>query len=257
MNELQQRLEGIQKILMGTYEAGIPLSSHSKGFERETFISSFLSMVLPPLYRFGTGEVVDGSNDPSGQLDIVVETPFMPSLPLPGAELSPRLYPPEAVAVAIEVKSDIDTQWDRIKVASEKLGKFERRFGSVMIMGELPKQIPYFAVAYKGPKKLQTLWDRLKVHPGISGVLIVESKLFLARPSALGLSFDRQHQCPARTCRLRLRRQRCTLGLCHCTSHGDDCASGGKCKPQANIWVIPLYLHSNRRVIVYVRVLDL
>ena len=29
MNELQKRLEGIQKILMGTYEAGIPLSSHS------------------------------------------------------------------------------------------------------------------------------------------------------------------------------------------------------------------------------------
>ena len=49
MNELQKRLEGIQKILMGMYEAGIPLSSHSKGFERETFISGFLSKVLPPL----------------------------------------------------------------------------------------------------------------------------------------------------------------------------------------------------------------
>ena len=190
MNFSIRTLEGIQKILMGTYEAGIPLSSHSKGFERETFISSFLSKVLPPLYRFGTGEVVDGLNEPSGQLDIVVETPFMPSLPLPGAESSPRLYPPEAVAVVIEVKSDIDTQWNRLKLASEKLGKFERRFGAVITMGELPKQIPYFAVAYKGPKKLQTLWDRLKIHPRISGVLIVESKVFLARASALGLSLD-------------------------------------------------------------------
>lgn len=187
MNELQRRLEGIQKILMGTYEAGIPLSSYSKGFERETFVRSFLSQVLPPLYRFGTGEVVDGSNVPSGQLDIVVETPFMPSLPLPGTESSPRLYPPEAVAVAIEIKSDISNEWDKLESAADKLAKFERKFGAMMTMGELLTRIPYFAVAYKGPKKLQTLWDALKIRPSISGVLIVESKIFLARASSLGL----------------------------------------------------------------------
>ena len=61
----------------------------------------------------------------------------------------------------------------------------------MITMGELPKKIPYFVVAYKGPKKLQTLWDRLKIHPSISGVLIVESKFFLARASALGLSLDK------------------------------------------------------------------
>ena len=50
-----QRLVGIQQILAGVHQASASLSSSSRGNEREAFNDEFLSNVLPPIYRFGTG----------------------------------------------------------------------------------------------------------------------------------------------------------------------------------------------------------
>ena len=77
---IASRLSGIHSVLWSAFEAGSLLSSSSKGYECETFISLFLSEVLPPIYRFGTGEITDSlmNGDPSrrsGQIDIVIEMP--------------------------------------------------------------------------------------------------------------------------------------------------------------------------------------
>ena len=105
-----QRLAGIQVILNGVYQASSSMSASSKGTERESFIDEFLSKVLPPVYRFGTGDATDISGNKSGQLDVVVEYPLSPTLPSVGAGQS-RLYLAESVAAVIEVKSDISSQW--------------------------------------------------------------------------------------------------------------------------------------------------
>ena len=112
------RLVGIQGILNGVRKAGTSMSAASKGSERQAFIDQFLKEVLPPIYRFGSGDATDVAGNRSGQLDVVVEYPFAPNLPL-GAGSS-RLYIAEAIAAVIEVKSDVAGQWD------EALGRHGR-----------------------------------------------------------------------------------------------------------------------------------
>jgi hypothetical protein len=82
---IRERLKGIQQMLMAAHYAGKPLSNTTKGNEREAFINGFLSQVLPPHFRFGSGDATDRKGTRSGQLDIVVEYPFVPSPPLPAS----------------------------------------------------------------------------------------------------------------------------------------------------------------------------
>src|SRR4051794_15735815 len=103
------RLTGIQQMLTGVHQPGSPMSSASKGTERQAFIDQVLREVLPPVYRFGTGDATDVSGYRSGQPNVVVEYPFAPNLPLGGP--SSRLYLAEGVAAVIEVKSNVADQW--------------------------------------------------------------------------------------------------------------------------------------------------
>ena len=106
MNQhIDQRLAGIQQGRIGAHQAGWPLSSASKGSEREHFIDAFLSQFPPPLH-FGHGDVTDAPGRRGGQLEVVVEYPLLPSLPVIG-QGSSRIYLAEGVAAAIEVKSDV------------------------------------------------------------------------------------------------------------------------------------------------------
>ena len=104
---------------MAGYDAGHGLSSSTKGTGRELFISTFLSQCLPPHYRFSSGDIVDRNDNQSGQVDIIIESPYLYSFPfhLDG----PRLFPAESVGVAIEVKSDVSNQWDEVKATVEKI----------------------------------------------------------------------------------------------------------------------------------------
>lgn len=174
---IEGRLAGIQKVLMGKYEAGGGMSSASKGSERELFINSFLSEVFPEQFRFGTGDITDLSNNKSGQIDVVVEYPFLPSLPVDVSN-SPRLYLAEGVAAAIEVKSNIADQWDKVIDTAHKLSTLQRTFGATISMGEAPMQrIPFYAVGYAGWKKMETLEERIKDAP-IDGILVIQENLF-------------------------------------------------------------------------------
>src|SRR5262245_9616236 len=107
---IRDRLAGIQQMLLGARAAGSSLSTATKGREREAFVNGFLTEVLPPHFRFGSGDLIDHERSRSGQLDIVVEYPFLPSLPL-GVGGSPRLYLAEGIVAVIEVKSNVDSQW--------------------------------------------------------------------------------------------------------------------------------------------------
>lgn len=178
--ELIQRLEGIQKALTALYESGAGMTTATRGREREQFIDIFLSRVLPPGYRFGTGDAIDTHGHRSGQLDVVVEFTFFPSLP--GLVGQPRLYCAEGIAAVIEVKSDLSKQWDEVKSTSSALRCLERRF---QVPGFTPygppsKEIPIFAVGYVGWKDLKTV--KQKANEGaVDGVLIIDRGLFSTR----------------------------------------------------------------------------
>lgn len=176
---VQTRLEGIQSILQGVHHSSSTMSSASKGNERSAFIDDFLSKVLPSQYRFGTGDATDRIGQRSGQLDVVVEYPFMPSLPIVG-EGKTRLYLAESIAAVIEVKSDLSGQWSEALATAAKLEPLQRQFGATMSMGPPPqKRIPFFVAAYKGWKTIDTLRGKL-TEGALDGILIIDPGVFVS-----------------------------------------------------------------------------
>ena len=189
MNKLiKLRLSSIHSVLCSAFEAGRLLSSASKGYEREAFIKLFLSEVLPSIYRFGTGDITDssdnGSNIRSGQIDIVIEMPWAPSFPMPVGD-GTRLYPSEAVGTAIEVKSNITNQWNDVvstanllKPLRQKLSGISVEKATLRIETETEEPIPFYAVGFDGWKKKSTVIEKAKCAE-IDGILVLKHKIFV------------------------------------------------------------------------------
>ena len=181
-----QRLAGIQQMLGGVCAAGGSLSAATKGGERAAFIDNFLREVLPTPFRFGSGDATDHVGARSGQLDVVVEYPFTPSLPIVGADSS-RLYLAESVAAVVEIKSDVSAQWKEVLRTAEQLAPLSRSFGAQMIMGPAPaERIPLFAIGYRGWAKMETLVERLDDGP-VDGILVIDRGLFASTPDFRGI----------------------------------------------------------------------
>jgi hypothetical protein len=158
------------------------MSSATSGQERAAFIDQFLSQVFSTAFRFGTGDATDVVGLKSGQLDVVIEFPFMPSLPLTGTGGS-RLYPAESVAAVIEVKSSLPAQWSQALHTARKLAPLRRVFSTTMTMGpSLTDEIPFFVAAYTGWNQLSTLQQKLSEAENIHGILIIDSGLFVSSP---------------------------------------------------------------------------
>lgn len=175
-----ERLAGIQQMLVGAYQAGHPLSSASKGTERELFVDEFLSQVFPPSFRFGHGDVTDTAGRRSGQCDVVVEYPFLPSLPLIGSASS-RLYLAESVGAVIEVKSDVASQWSEVLSTAKQLKPLQREFGATLTMGQKPTpRIPLYAVGYTGWNQIETLKKHID-DAAIEGILVIDSGLYVGK----------------------------------------------------------------------------
>lgn len=173
-----RRLEGIWAQLQSAHLAGAGLSSSSKGREREAFVDLFLKSVYPPIYRFGSGDVTDAAGHKSGQLDVVIEFPFGPSLPSVGSD-QVRLYLAESVAAVVEVKSDLANQWSEVRRTASQLAPITRSFGAAMIMGNPPSNhVPLIAVGFKGWSTIETLARHVDDTPGVEAALVVESGLF-------------------------------------------------------------------------------
>src|SRR5215510_11341929 len=103
MNQyVMSRMKAIQDSLMATFRGGAGMPSAMLGGERELVLHALLREVLPPIYRFGQGAITDSKARLTGQVDLVMELPFGPSLPMPAG--SHRLYLAESVAAVIEIK---------------------------------------------------------------------------------------------------------------------------------------------------------
>lgn len=174
-------------MLLGAHAANKSLSSSTKGVERQTFIDSFLSQVLPNHFRFGTGDATDRAGARSGQLDVVVEYPFVPSLPIVGSEKT-RLYLAEGVSAVIEVKSDVAGQWTEVESTVRQLSQLKRQYGSGVSFGpQATPHIPFFVVGFTGWKNVDTV--KSKLSPGmVEGVLVIDSLLFASTSQFLGIT---------------------------------------------------------------------
>ena len=182
---LRERVEGIQKILMAHHAAGVRLPTACKGSEREILVREFLAKVLPPPFRFGTGMVMDSEGRMSGQLDIVVEFPFLPSFPTPGAP--ERVYLADSVAFVVEVKSNLSTQWGQVEDKAAQMAPLRRNWtqhwhygprGYPESPGPKESQIPFIAVGFEGfatanslKRKIASIRSPSRVH----GAAVVES----------------------------------------------------------------------------------
>ncbi len=180
MNELiLQRLEGIRRTLVAVDSAGAPLSAASRGREREEFVHTFLREVFPPPYRFGSGDITDRSGERSGQADIVVEYPFLPSVPL-FAGSSSRLYLAEGVAAVVEVKSDVSAQWEEVVTSVSALRRIRRSLkGAVVQIGDISEDVPFFAVGYRGWQRPETIREHLQALD-IDGVLVIDPGIYVS-----------------------------------------------------------------------------
>ena len=155
------------------------MSSAAVGNERQEFIDKFLSQVLPTPFRFGTGDATDKNGNKSGQLDVVIEFPFGPSLPIVGGTTS-RLYLAETVAAVIEVKSNISSQWSQAVSTAHQLYPLQRSYGAAMMMGPDFPKIPLFVASYTGWNQLQTVKQHLSNTPEISGILVIDPGIFVS-----------------------------------------------------------------------------
>jgi hypothetical protein len=181
-HHIAARLKGIQAILNGVHKAAGSLSSATKGHERAWFINAFLSEVLPNPFRFGTGDATDSEGRKSGQLDVVIEYPFMPTLPLAGPGSS-RLYLAEGIAAVVEVKSDVENQWSQALETARQLAPLRRVFGNAVDLSEsgTTDRIPLFVAGYTGWKTIQPLHKHLDDADGtVDGILVIDSGLFVS-----------------------------------------------------------------------------
>jgi hypothetical protein len=186
MNQLiHDRLEAMRASLLAGYAGGKSASSATRGGEREAFVSRFLTQVIPSAFRISTGDITDASGRQSGQLDVVIEYPFLPSMPLPMADH--RAYLAEGVAAVVEVKSNLMSQWGEVRRTSAKLRPLMRSYGAMAQFGVDPAlagphdPIPFFAVGYTGWSKRETLEEHL-AEGVVDGILVLDSGLYVGAP---------------------------------------------------------------------------
>lgn len=175
---LRKRLAGIREALMGDFASGEHMSSSSKGIEREIFIRGFLQKVFPPPFRFASGDITDTHGACSGQTDVVVEYPFLPSVPTISSDVV-RAYLAEGVAAVLEIKSDLTKQWDEVVKKSELVSKLKREFGNHMVQGwKASESIPFYVVGFRGWSDTKKLIEH-HLSSKLSGILVLESSLFV------------------------------------------------------------------------------
>ena len=178
---LLQRLGALRSQFVSAYRGGSHLSSATKGRERESFIQSFLEQLFPNSYRFGSGDITDTTHYRTGQMDLVVEFPFLPSFPAVAAPGMPRLYLAESVAAVIEVKSDLAGQWSEVVAAAERVSQLTLRRGNSLTTitdnRERPNGVPVFAVGYSGWKTQEALQSHCQ-DAKVWGAWVIDSGLY-------------------------------------------------------------------------------
>lgn len=175
----RQRLAAIRKQLLAAHDGSAGLSTATSGRERELFINLFLRNIFPPHFRFGSGDIADSQGSRTGQLDIVIELPFFPSLPLVGIP-EQRLYFVESACAVIEVKSNLKSQWLDVEDTASRLGNLmhggftgtahDTRFGV--------ECVAFIAVGFHGWATASPLKARRK--NGVDAILQFDPPFFVA-----------------------------------------------------------------------------
>lgn len=187
---LLDRLNAIQQTLIAHHAGGSALPSASRGTERETFLRDYLQQVFPIGFRFGSGAITDSAGRRSGQLDIVIEYPLLPSFPMPGG--SDRLYLAESVAAVISVKSNLSGQWTQVEQEAAQLFPLRRQWlgatmsrgGGIEFGGPSESSVPFIAVGYTGYATVDGLENRLATTAEDRrplAALSIDSGVFVAR----------------------------------------------------------------------------
>lgn len=153
---------------MAHHAAGKHVPSATKGTEREVLVREFLARVFPPAYRFGSGTIIDSAGHRSGQLDVIIEFPFLPSFPTPGAP--DRMYLVDSVAAVIEVKSNLTRQWKQVLKSARTVRSLVRDWRAHQstdpkghehdYVSAVP-HVPFFAVGFEGHTSIQKLQNLL------------------------------------------------------------------------------------------------
>jgi hypothetical protein len=140
---------------------------------------------MPLPFRFGTGDAIDETGNRSGQLDIVLEFPFLPSFP--GYSTGPRVYMAESIAAVIEVKSNIEKEWKETLQTAEKLESLKKNLNYELgaQKGFPMDRIPFFAVGYEGWKTVGTVRSKLADVP-IDGILVIDGGVFVGSTDITG-----------------------------------------------------------------------
>lgn len=134
-----------------------------KGTPRETFINDFLQAHLAETVAFGTGEIIDANSKPRAprnQYDIVIYRKNYPKLDF-GGGINGFLI--ESVIATIEVKSTL-TEKDlsqAIKAANTSK-QMTPSMTNFIRAGFIPPKVLNFVIAYKGPKKVETILKWIK-----------------------------------------------------------------------------------------------
>ncbi len=132
---LEERLRGMQNVLVSAHRANTGISTSSRGREREEFVNRFVRSFLPNIYRCGNGDITDAKGHRSGQLEVVIEYPFSASFSLFDPS-GVRVYLAEAVACAIEVKSNLADQWNEVVLTANQVSKLSRSYSGALSFSE-------------------------------------------------------------------------------------------------------------------------
>lgn len=204
---LHERLSSVLDMLNANYRSVKNSPSAVKGVARSDFVNNYLKSSVPQGLRISTsGEIIDNQNNCTGELDIILENGYFPNIPILNID-SARLYFAESVAAVIEVKSNLQGQWQEAIATGEKLQAITRNFGNSTVSSyhtghvtilntvfnapnlpkmELPqsrilKKIPYFVVGYTGWEKNETLKAKLDDTKGVvSGILQLDRGVFIS-----------------------------------------------------------------------------
>lgn len=192
MNEhVRSRIKGIQDSLLATYRGGVGMPTAMVGGERELVLHGLLRETLPPIYRFGQGAITDATGQLTGQVDLVMELPFGPSLPMPAG--SHRLYLAESVAAVVEIKSDLSSQWGEVEQTVGRVRRLARDLrqtqGLALESSPEPDKriadiqgIPCYVVGFRGHATVDGLRRRLEETVPAArphGALVIESGAFV------------------------------------------------------------------------------
>ena len=192
--QLDSRLQGIREMLLAHHHAGAGSPTAVRGSEREAVVRDFLLRVFPAPFRFGTGSITDSTGAASGQLDVVVEWPFLASFPTVGSDA--RLYLAESAAVVLEVKSNLTKQWGEVKSAVSNVWPLRRKWrghlafegGRLRLADNSESRIPYVAVGFEGDSDSAKLNERIQKSPESErpdAALVLESCAYVGQSGLL------------------------------------------------------------------------